>query len=369
MASGWYAKLFQVTTGLLVGDLPLTQDPGGLTQINTKGTWTASTEIGVKGGLSQAMVRANTKGMQFGVALCYGTKTTSDYIFQMGPIDGAQLLQESPPVYELSGGDVWDLMRATYLIDPATKTNVTYTSSMQGIAVAILNAFLARNPLPIDVPSAIGGSIARTYNWWDFAFVDALLTALSQASGGPDIYFRPFFSDASHVRWQAMIGNPYITSGGLPLLFDQGSNLMEVRPNIDYSKLAGTVQSRGNGVEAGTLFATATDPTLLANGWPLLEYTDSTQSNLTDPAALSAAAAGALALVGRPVETWTSWVRTGGRHPLGTYGPGVFAAYNINKHALVPVGRYSQRILGLTRGQGDASHVIQHVLHATEGAM
>lgn len=369
MTNGWYAKLFQITTGLLVGDLPLTQDPGGLTQINTKGTWEASTGIGVAGGLSQAMVRANTKGMRFGVALCYGAKTTSDYIFQMGPIDTCDLAQESPAVYDMSGGDVWDLLRATYLIDPATKTNATYTSSMQGIAVAILNAALARNPLPIDVPAAIGGTATRTYNWWDLAFADSLLQALSQAAGGPDIYFRPYFSDATHVRWQAMIGNPYIVQGGLPLLFDQGSNLVKVLPHVDSTKLAGVVQAKGNGVEAGTLVATATDPTLQANGWPLLEITDSTQSSLTDPTALMAVAAGTLALNNRPVETWTSWVRTDKAHPLGTYGPGLFAAYNINEHPLIPAGRYTQRILGLTRGQDDESHVIQHVLHATQGAM
>lgn len=369
MASGWYAKLFQVTNGLVLGDLPLTQDPGLLQQINTQGTSTTTTEIGTQGGLSQAMVRANTKGMRFGVATCYGTRTTSDYIAHAGPITDTHLLQEAPPHYELTSGDPWTLMLATYLIDPATRTNVTYTSSMQGIAVAILNAFLARNPLPIDIPAALGGSLVRTYNWWDFASAGAVLQALTQASGGPDVYFRPYFQDATHIRWQAMIGTPFITQGGLPLLFDQGSNLMEVRPNIDSSKLAGVVQAKGNGVESGTLFATATDATLQANGWPLMEYTDSTQSSLIDPTALAAVASGALALYSRSVETWTSWVRTGGRHPLGTYGPGLFAAYNINKHPLIPAGRYSQRILGLTRSQGDAAHVIQHVLHATQGAM
>jgi hypothetical protein len=370
-APTWYAKLFQCTTGLMLGDVPLDKTPGALQQINAQGNWTVATEIGVAGGLQRDTLRINTKGHRFGIAVCYGTRTASDYIFQAGPITNAQLLQESPPVYQLSGGDPWDFLNGTLLISPSSGSVVTYTSSMQGIAVAILNAALARNPLPIDVPAAISGTATRTYNWWDFAYAGALLQALTQASLGPDIYFRPYFSDASHLRWQAVIGNPYITqgAGGVPLLFDQSSNLIEVRPVVDSSKLAGTTWAKGNGVEAGTLFATATDPTLSANGWPALDYVDSSQVNLTDLTALGAVASGALALYGKSVETWSSWVRTDGRHPLGSYGPGLFATYNFTTHPLIPPGRYRQRILGMARSQGDDANTIQHVLHATQGVI
>jgi hypothetical protein len=368
-APGWYAKLFQVTNGLVLGDLPLYQTPGGLIQINQQGNWTVSTPIGGGGGLKRDTLRSLTKGFRCGVAICYGTGSGSDYVFQAGPILAAQLLQESPPILQLGGSDPWALLNATYLINPASQSIVTYTSSMSGIAASIINAAVARNPLPIDAATVTGTGASRTYNWYDFTFAGAALQALTQAAGGPDVYFRPYFSDASHIRWQAVIGNPYITQSGQPLLFDQGSNLVEIRPSIDSSRLAGVVYAKGNGVEAGTLSASATDPTLQAAGWPLLEATDSSQANLTDLGALAAVAQGNLALNQRPVETWVSWVRTDKRHPLGTYGPGLFANYSMNTHPLIPPDRYSQRILGLSRNQGDDPGMVQHVLHATQGSV
>lgn len=369
MADAWYAKLFQVTTGQVLGDLPLTQTPGALVQINQQGNWTVSTPVGGNGGLQRDTLRSLTKGFRFGVAVCYGSGSASDYIFQAGPILAAQLLQESPAVLQLGGSDAWALLNATYLIDPVSHSIITYTSSMSGIAAAIVNAAVARNPLPIDTATGAAGTVARTYNWYDFPFSGAVLQALTQQADGPDVYFRPYFATASTIRWQPMIGNPYITQSGQPLLFDQGSNLVEIRPSIDSSQLAGVVYAKGNGVEAGTLSASATDPTLQAAGWPLLEATDSSQTNLTDLVALAAVAQGNLALNQRPVETWVSWVRTDQRHPLGTYGPGLFAGYNMNTHPLIPPGRYSQRILGLSRNQGDDPGMVQHVLHATQGAI
>lgn len=368
-APTWYAKLFQVTNGLVLGDLPLTQSPGALVQINQQGNWTVSTPVGGSGGLKRDTLRSLTKGFRFGVAICYGTGSSADYIFQAGPILAAQLLQESPAVLQLGGSDPWALLNATYLMDPASHSIVTYTSSMSGIAASIINAAVARNPLPIDAATVAGSGATRTYNWYDFPFAGQVLQALTQAAGGPDIYFRPYFATASTIRWQPMIGTPYITQSGAPLLFDQGSNLVEIRPSIDSSQLAGVVYAKGNGVEAGTLFASASDPTLQAAGWPLLEFTDSSQTNLTDLTALAAVAQGDLALNQRPVETWTSWVRTDGRHQLGTYGPGLFAGYNMNTHPLIPPGRYSQRILGLSRNQGDDPGMVQHILHATQGAI
>lgn len=369
MANTWYAKLFQVTTGLTLGDLPLARTPGGLVQINQQGNWTTTTPIGGSGGLLRDTLRSLTKGFRFGVALCYGTGDSSDYIFQAGPILAAQLLQESPPMFQLGGSDPWALLNATYLIDPASQGITTFTSSMQGIAAAIINAAVARNPLPIDTAVGASGTSSRTYNWYDFTFAGAALQVLTQAAGGPDVYFRPYFATASTIRWQPMLGNPYITQAGAPLLFDQGSNLVETRPSVDSHQVAGTWYARGNGVEAGTLFASATDPTLQAAGWPLLENTDSSQSALTDLTALAAVASGDLGLYSRPVEVWTAWARTDRRHPLGTYGPGLFAGYNMNTHPLIPPGRYSQRILGLSRNEGDDEGTIQHILHALQGAI
>lgn len=368
-SAAWYAKLFQCTTGAVLGDLPLAKTPGLLQQINQQGNWTVTTPIGGAGGLQRDTLRSLTKPFRFGVATCYGIGAVGDYIAQAGPILAWNLVQESPPMFQLGGSDAWALLNATYLIDPTTQNIITYTSSMQGIAASIINAAVARNPLPIDTATGATGTASRTYNWYDFTFAGEALQVLTQASGGPDVYFRPYFADAAHIRWQPVIGSPYIVQDGAPLLFDQSSNLVEVRPAGDGSKVAGVVVAKGNGIESGTLFASASDPTLQSAGWPLLEFTDSSQTNLTDLTALAAVAAGDLSLYQRPTETWTAWVRTDSRHPLGSYGPGLFANYNLSNHPLIDPGRYNQRILGLTRNQGDDPGVIQHVLHAIQGAI
>lgn len=365
----WYAKTIQLTTGLVLGDLPLVQTPGGLQQINAAGNWTATTPIGGGGGMARDTLRPLMKGGRFGTALCWGTGSAADYIFQMGPILATSLLSESPPWFQIGGSDPWALLDATNLIDPATKATLTITSSMQGIAVGILNAALARNPLPIDVPAAIPGTTTMTYNWFDFITAGQRLQELTQAAGGPDIYFRPYFADAKHVRWQAVIGNPYIVQSGNPLLFDQGSNLVETLPETDASRLAGTVYDTGNGTGVTTTYATATDPSLEGAGWPLWELNNSAHADVSDPVALQAFASGDLALNNRPVETWPVTVRTDGNHPLGTYGPGPFAWFSFSTHPLQPPGRYFQRILGLTREQNTSPELIDLVLHATQGAI
>jgi hypothetical protein len=368
----WYCKLFLLTTGAVLGELPLTQDPAWSQQINQSGSWTALTPIGGSGGLSKATLRSLAKGGRVGVACCFGTGAATDYIAQAGPIWTGQCPQEQPSVWQLGGAGFASLLAATDLIDPNTATPLVVTNSMQGIAVALLNAAQALNPLPVDIPAGpFTGITTMTYQWYDFATVWQRLQELTQLAGGPDVYFRPYFSDSSHIRWQAVVGNPYITQAGAPLLFDYGSNLTSCLPSSDSSKLATTVYAKGNGVEAGILWRQAVDTTLTGNGYPKLVYNDSSHSDVIDLNVLANWASGDLALYGRSVETWAATARTDMSPLLGSYGPGVFANYNFgdDSHPIIPAGMYSQRILGLQRSGTGGPDEVEHILHAIQGAM
>jgi hypothetical protein len=206
-----------------------------------------------------------------------------------------------------------------------------------------------------------------TYPGYDFATAGQRLQELTQLDHGPDVLFRPYFADPQHIRWQALIGNPTLAQPGAALLFHYGSNLSSVIPQSSGAQLATASYVKGNGIEAATLWATASDTTLTGAGWPLMESIDSSHSNLIDPVALQAQATANQKINGRPVETWTATARTDQSPLLGSYTAGVYATYNFpdESHPMIPKGQYFQRIIGLTNGQNIGE--VGHILQATAG--
>ncbi len=206
-----------------------------------------------------------------------------------------------------------------------------------------------------------------TYYGYDFATVGQRLQELTQLEHGPDILLRPYFVDSQHIRWQALIGNPLLAQPGSPLNWHYGSNLVSCLPTSDGHGLATTSITKGNGVEFETLWASASDTTLTAAGWPLMEGIDNGHTNIIDPAILQIQANANQKINGRPVETWAATVRVDQSPLLGTYTPGVYATYNFpdESHPIIPAGNYFQRIVGLTNGQNRDE--VGHILQATAG--
>lgn len=376
----WYALVYQTTTGQVYDELPLIGDPAWSQKINDPGSWTALTPIGGSGGLDRDTLRSLVSAGRWGVACCYGTGSQSDYIAQAGPIWSAELQSESPPVLQIGGTGLWGMWSARIQVPGswtaskgfADSTSVaTYgPTSLQGIAVAILTDAVTRGSLPVDLPAAIAGTQSRTYYGYNLATVGQTLQELTQVDQGPDILLAPYFSDPNHVRWSAQIGNPTLSQPGTPLYFDYGANLTSVLPSCDGSHMSTTSYVKASGVSASVLWAQSTDSTLIAAGWPLMEWVDTGHSDLVDQAAIQAQATANQALYGRPVETWKAVARTDVAPLLGIYGPGVSAYYGFSgdpDHPWISPGQYLQRIVGLSNGQAQGE--VAHLLQATQGAV
>lgn len=379
-APHWYAKLYVVTTGQVIGaDLPTTDAPSPTwdQQINQQCALSATTPVGHQGGLSAVTLRTLVKPGRNGLALCYGTGTPSDYIAQAGTIWSHSLVQENPAMLRINGAGMWSMLNARVQI-PSTWTPsmgltdarsvATYTGSYRDIAASIISNAVARGSLPIDLPAVPdGGTRTETYSGFDLTSAGQRLSELTQQNQGPDIFFRPYFATASTIRWQAMIGNPTISNAGNPLLFDHGSNLVQALTTSDGTGLATDSYVKGNGTQQAIAWAYAHDMALITGGWPLLDKVDTSHGDNAVQADLNGFATADQGLNGRTVETWDVTVRVDGGCPLGSYGPGVTASYAFTKHPWILPGRYNQRLLGLSSGQNVGE--IKHIVQAAEGAV
>jgi hypothetical protein len=375
-ASAWYAKLFEVATGMVHGELPLVGLPTWDQQINQQSTWSLVTPIGGNGGKSRESLRTMVKPARFGVAICYGPRTATDYIAQAGPIWSHQLSSEKPAQLSISGSGMWGMLNARVQIPSTWTPNqgltdgnsiATYTGSYRDIAAAIISNAVARGSLPIDLPAVPdGGTQTMTYNGYDLTSAGQRLQELTQQTGGPDLYFRPYFDATGKIRWQSMIGNPTIPPSSLPLLFDHGSNLVSALTTADGSGLATDSYVKGNGTASSIKWSLASDTSLITAGWPRLDKVDTGHSDESSQVVLDGYAAADQVLNGSPLETWDVTVRIDGKCPLGSYGPGVTAGYNFTAHPWILPGKYNQRLLGLASGSNPSQ--IKHLIQAIQGA-
>lgn len=367
----YYALVYLTVTGEVVGEVPLAELPTWASQVNADGSWTVKTEIGALGGLSKTDLRGLTDSWRFSVAICWGSGAAGDYICQAGPLTSDQLMSEAPPILQLGGSGLWGLLRATLQlasgwagVSLASGADTTYTSSLQGIAVNILSNANARNPMPIDIPSAISGTATRTYNGYDFASAGQRLQELTQDAGGPDVLLRPYFADSSHIRHTAMVGNPSLAVAGNPVTLDYPGSILSILPTRAGTALTTSTYVKGSGSGYAMVWKSTADTTLPGAGWPNLEGVDVGLSSLTDPAALQARSDGVQKLNGRPVETWAvTMLQANADAPFGSYDPGGTAVYNVQGHCWIPDGAYTQRVLGFASGQQAGQYV--HVLQGT----
>lgn len=373
MQPNYYALVYFTVTGEIVDEIPMTDVPSWLTQINNDGSWSINTLIGegveIDGLHSKERLRGITDSWRFSIAICWGTGTRTDYICQAGPIISDQLTSEEPPILQIGGAGLWALLRATLQLNSTWNgvslatgqgSDTAYTSSMQGIAANILSNAVARNPMPLDVPSPIGGPVA----WADFGYnLDSAgdkLQSFTQQDGGPDVLLKAYFADDNHIRHAGLIGTPSLAPPGLPLVFDYPGNVTSILPTRDGSKFSKAVYVKGDGSSDTTLWAKATNSNLGAQ-FPNCEYVDSDNANEDDQGALQRIANGDLAQFGGPVETWSVTVRMDDEdYPFGSYDVGPNGQYNVRGHRWLLDGLYNRRLIGMQNSSGD--RLIQHIL-------
>ncbi|MFT8330312.1 hypothetical protein [Bifidobacterium psychraerophilum] len=211
------------------------------------------------------------------------------------------------------------------------------------------------------------GSHQRTdYKAWNVQNLDvkSLLTNIANVQGGPDMTFRPYWSDGSHVRVRHLAGSDadiYLDTDHAPLAlnsFPGGGSLEELK--ISYATPIQRVYATGAGTDESVVTAIAEDLSQVTGSIdpPILRetaYSDTDAANVANlkPKALSVLDANKHTMmqltgsidvddtdaVGRPI------------HPLGSFWPGQACEISVTGHRTLPDGTYTTRLMEMSGDQ------------------
>ena len=261
--------------------------------------------------------------------------------------------------------------------DTIRLTNLSYRGIASEIGWLCTDA-KPSGALPIDwTYRGEHGARTREYSAWDIQNNGCrkLLTDLSNILGGPDMQFRPYLPDKSHVRFAFLAGSDSEVYLGQKEVHSLGyapyaGALDEL--TVDHLGAIHRVYASGAGTDAAQITAFAEDRTLLrAPGinWPLRESTYS-DSDTEDLAVLKAHAAGVLAANDRPLMQITASVHAadidrGGAQsfPLGDIWPGERVNLDIRDYPPLPDGVYRTRLM---RMSGDNTNRIELIFDVME---
>jgi hypothetical protein len=279
---------------------------------------------------------------------------------------------DGPPTIDVGCSGIWALFSGKRVIaNPAwTGTNiadatadVTLTDlSLHTIAKRLVQNDLTRNGnLPIVLPADIAGTSERTYPGYDLAYVGERLAQLTQVIDGPEVEFRPEYTDSTRtfVQWRMRIGNPRLGNLGLPHAFDYGRALTHVDEDGDGSQQQFETWVRGNGMERTLLTGHHADLSLVSSGWPKLENVDGGHTSATEQDTLDGWARADVDTYKRGMTQWAGRVRIDGTDGRGrrTGSPalnivsaGDSAFFQVRDHRWIPDGVYGQRILSVSSG-------------------
>ena len=214
--------------------------------------------------------------------------------------------------------------------------------------------------LPIDLPyTDEKGQHERTYDGFNVQSlsVSSVLEKISDVSGGPDIMFRPYLADQSHVRVRLEAGSdsePLLGRSGLvPTLtcFPAGGTLQGLK--VSYQGPTMRIYGTGTGQDKAKYCHLSQDLTLCqqADPWPLVEaaasFSDDDAADLvrqhTD---------GRLDALKHPLMQMQGTVHLGSGADLGTLWPGYPVDLWLEGYPSLPDGTYSLRLMEM---EGDGS--------------
>lgn len=367
-AVAWRAFVADTKTGRVVGDLPYVGRPTWEFGVNLQGGGGLNIPIG--GDMSAGDLQALLDPWRFSVGLAYGS-----FITQLGPLVTYGMQdQEGPVTIPVGITGLWGLLRGKRLLlnsawagtnpaEVAADLNLSGLS-LHTIAKRLVESTLARlgGDLPVDLPADIVGTATREYPGYDLAFVGERLAQLTQVDGGPEIEFRPRFTDSSEtaVRWEMRIGNPRLGQLGFPHAWDYGAALTHLDEDVDGSRQTFRRWERGNGMERQLLSGMASDTSLTSSGWPLLEDVGGDHTSATEQSTLDSWALAGVQTFRLPTKTWSAQIRVAGDDGLGrrTGSPalselaaGDNARLSTAGHRWIPEGEFAVRVLGVSSGE------------------
>lgn len=224
--------------------------------------------------------------------------------------------------------------------------------------------------LPIDVDHYRGekGGHERTYDGFNAANNDTakLIEAITNVDGGPDVQFRPYLSDPTHLRWRLVAGSdsdPRIHADGLvPTLtcFPGGGTLQGV--TVAHLAPAMRVYGTGSGQDRATLCHLSEDLSLCQrpDPWPLVEAAVSDSSDWDSAALVKRHADARLAASRLPLVQLQGTVdASDGACAVrpGLFWPGQACYVDLDGFPSLPDGRYPLRVMDMSGDLGDSVKV------------
>jgi hypothetical protein len=370
------ALAYDTVTGRVLFELDLASEPEWSTRINDVGGWKIA--VPLHGRARATTAREWCVPWRFSVAIVRGRGVPTDTVCQAGPII-PYAPDDERPILTVSGKGFWELLNRRVLHNrgwnPATKritdtsADLTLNDSLPNIASSIVDhatsmTYRPGSSLPVDLPTpAATGTNTRTYHGYEMAMAGQRLQELTQDANGPDVLFQPYLTVVGglrYVRHRMLIGNPYLTQRGVPLLFDYRSTLKELTIAGDGSDQANAAFVKGTGNEAGQLYGYTADSSLITAGWPMLDMVDSNHTSTSDQTTLDGWASGDVAVANSRPEQWQATVLADSNPRWGSYLPGHFADYSVKNHHWLPNGKYSYRILGVSNAP-ERDKVLHHL--------
>ena len=371
-------------TGQIVTDVPFVGVPKWEYRLNSTGGLTASVPIGA---LSKRDLDEFANSWRWSWGFAYGS-----HIFQAGPaVTDRYTDQEGPPTADVGCGGLMHLFTKRIIKNSAWTegqniaspvADLQYTNlTLRTIARRMIENDMAQvgHSLPIALPAEDAPSThERYYPGYDLATVGERLQQLTQVNNGPEVEFRPVYTDDNQlaIRWEMRVGNPRLGRLDAPHVWDYGAALTHVDYDRDGSQQTMAHFEKGNGDKRDLLTAYQDDKTLVnlaTYPYPELETVGSDVSSTEDGTLLQSKADGYVATHGRAVISWAATVRIDGTNGQGkmTRSPSIdqlragdTATMRMQDHRRILDGTYTRRVLGASSGSG--LYTARLVLQPTE---
>lgn len=372
----WRVLIAQTVSGTIVADVAPKDVPQFTRKLSDKGSWTVDV-LPEDTANTHLDLHAYTESGLYSWVVAY-----DDVIVQAGPVRTYQWDDPSRTL-SVSGSGIQGLFDSRVLRNPSGTASaiaggdntLTLTNlSLGGVASAIVSANLSQSGygLPINIPTPASGTDSQTYNGYDLASVWTRLNDLSQMDQGPELDFRPYFvTGANGIRWDMLIGSPTLGDPNSSAVWDYGGALSQVDIDTNGSASpASRVYVQGSGTEGSTLAGYAENAAILAEGYPGLDYVDTSHTAVTASTDLSSIATATSAAYAAPTETWTCLVHvdgltTGGvsvSPTLGTWALGDGVLIGVSGHPWITDGVYRRRCLSISQ---DTDVTVSVVLQST----
>jgi hypothetical protein len=382
----YMALAYDTTTGRVIRELPLTDTPSWDARLNDVGGGGISCPLGLSDDWDQ-WLHEIARPYRYSLAVGLSGTPIDSPLLQAGPLTG-YVPDEEPsagaqPKISFAFKGFWQNLnrRLVHKRDwnpalfpiTAADADLVVNGSLANIGNVLIDhatsmTYRAGSSLPVDVSYyAINDANTRTYHGYEMISFGQRLQELTQVDGGPDVFFQPYLTTSGgyrQIRHRARVGNPYLTQQGVPIRFDYRANLVKIAPNGVGEDTSTTAWVKGTGNENAQQYGYAVDSTLIAAGWPLLDYVDSGHTSTLIQGTLDGWAAADVTLLSNLPEQWKATVRTESDPRLGTYGPGDFVQYNVLDHHWIPDGLYTWRLLGLANTGQTEPGMVEQVIQA-----